>query len=509
MPSSKPLCGYRRLSVDRNGNKIGYEVQTEAGESWAQSSGHTIAHWYEDRNETAADENVRRDDYEQMLLDVAAGVYGGILVWRVDRLTRIDSEFLRILKIVKGVGGEIYSVHEGSTETDDNIISLKLKVLLGDHEVKSSKRRISANKQQRKKKGLYTGGGRRPYGFEAPVHDEFGRVVNVGRVGVAHVPHEVANLQAAAKRIAWDGDRYLDVVNDWHSAPEPIYGATGAPWNTKTLATLLTSPRMIGMQEVTEDGETTLMPAVWEPVLDERTWRRLVSLKGKAAYAYSARETYLLTNIASCGRCGMPLSGSQRKYEKGGAMVATPGYRCPSGAPYKARGHCGRLNVIAEPVENIVVAHVLVRLLRTRGVMESVGRPANDVMDEIDAVEKEMQAARDQLLEIESTFSLRKIKLDQFLRLQAPVQEEIEGLDRKAKVLAAKLESPTPAGSDWTDLPRWFEGLSGRQKRELVRAHIAGATVLPPGRSGRYFRKDRVVVVPLDIPLADPQEADA
>lgn len=511
MRSSRPVAGYRRLSVDRNGTKIGYEVQTGPVEEWAEARGRKIV-WYEDRNESAADETLHREGYEQMLQDIDAGMYSGLAVWRIDRLTRIDTEFLRVLGKVQGTGGHIFTIDEGlSTEVDSNIINIKLKVLLGDNEVRNSKRRISANKQLRKKKGLYTGGGRRPYGFEAPVHDDQGRVTNTGRVGVQHVPHEVALLREAAGRITKEKASYLDVVKDWHSRTPPVYGVTGAPWNTKTLATLLTSPRMIGMQEYEEGGEKTLIKASWEPVLDEKAWRRLVTLKakGRAGKPYNPRGTYLLSNLVSCGGCGRPLSGSTRIYKKGGEMVGTRGYRCPSGAPYKARGHCGKLNVIADPVEKIVATHIFVRLAATRRFTASIATKADDIMTQIDEIESIIQDSRDRLAEVEAAFQAKKLKLDKMLRLQAPIEAEIENLQARAKSLAGRLEIVVPTGGEWDDLPTWFAGLTLRQQKDLVARHIRRAEVAPPGRSGRYFKVERVVVDPFDIPLSDAEVVDA
>ncbi len=513
MPSSRgtldyagPCCGYSRLSVDRQGNKIGYEIQQDSGNGWAKRAETAIGHWYKDKNESAADKKVFREDFEQMLADIRAGMWKGIIVWRIDRLTRRVGQFADIIELLEEVGGFIYSVDEGlDSRNEDDLMLMNIKVVFGDSEVKGVRKRLRANKGAKAKAGMYTGGGRRPYGFEAPVHDEWGHVTNKGRVGVAHVEAEAANLRDAARRVAWEGESYLDVVTDWHSRPTPIYGATGAPWNTKTLQAILTAPRIVGMQEYRdpETGETALVKAQWKPILDERTWRRLVALKKPAGKNYNPHETYLLTNKALCGHCERGLSGSQRTYQKGGEMVATRCYRCPSHSQYKARGHCGKLNVIADPVEKIVVAHIFVRLRATHGTAAAFGPSHDAVFESLEGLEARRTECQQQLAEVKAAYTARRISMAEWLEVRDPVQREVESLEAQMKALTSRLDVPVPTGGELDDLPAWWEGLSFRQQKALLDRHIASVLVLPPGRSGRYFKKERVVVTPTDLEVPD------
>lgn len=501
-----PCCGYSRLSVDRLGNKIGYEVQQTPSDSWAERAGTAIGHWYKDKNESAADKDVFRKDFEEMLADVRAGLWKGIIVWRIDRLTRRSGQFEDIVEMLEAVGGFIYSVDEGlDSRNEDDLMMMKIKVVLGDNEVKGTKRRLRANKGAKTKAGMYTGGGRRPYGFEGPRHDEHGRVTNTGRVGVAHVEAEVAILRDAARRIAWEGESYVDVITDWHGRAEPIYGATGAPWNTKTLQHILTAPRIVGMQEYRdpETGEKVLVKAQWEPVLDDRTWRRLVAMRNPAGKNYNATERYLLTNKALCGHCQRGLSGSQRTYKKGGEAVPTRCYRCPSHTQYKARGHCGKLNVIADPVEKIVVAHMLVRVRRTQGVVAAFGASHDAIFESLGELEAKRTECQAQLDEVKAAYTARRISMAEWLEVRDPVQAEMESLETQMKALTGRLDVPVPVGSELDDLPAWFERLSFRQQKALVDAHVEQVVVLPPGRSGRYFKPERVVVTLTDLEVAD------
>lgn len=500
MTSSQAACAYSRLSQNRDGTKIGSEIQTDGVETWASRREYTVASWYRDPNVTAADPEIVREQFEQMLADVLAGLWKGVLVWRIDRLARQPWDFERLLRAVQANGGYIISTDERlDSRNPQDLSMMRMKVVMGDSEVQSSRVRIKANKSRRTREGLYKGGGRRPYGFEGPIHDDFGRVTNTGRCGIEHVADEVENLKDAARRIAFEGQSYSDVIHEWHDRATPVYGAMGAPWAIKTLETVLTSPRMIGMQEWTDPdtGVKGLVKAIWEPVLDEATWKRLVSMKRRADKPYNNRETYLLTNILRCGKegCTGALSGSQRTYKNDGQqMKAVRCYRCPSGAAYKARGQCGKLNVISEPVERIVVGWVLARVKRNRGVMLGIEQGGEEsVYDLLDALETKKAECDERLEELAAAFGNGHIKMPEWLAAKKPIQERLDEYEAKMKSVSTRLAIPTPVGRDYENLQLWFEALSFRQQKTLIETYVEYVTVLAPGRSGRYFNPARLV----------------
>src|SRR5206468_6723620 len=109
-----------------------------------------------------ADEEVWREDYERMLADVTASRWKGIVVWRMDRLTRLPTEFARIVKVLQKSGAYLYSVQDELDSRNDRQLSAMWDaVVSGEREIKGIKKRITANKRGRAKAGKYSGGGRR------------------------------------------------------------------------------------------------------------------------------------------------------------------------------------------------------------------------------------------------------------------------------------------------------------------------------------------------------------
>lgn len=519
MLSSRPWCGYRRLSQDRTaGRKIGPEIQTDSGARWVRNcvlplGAAEVDHWYQD-TETAGDEQVWREEYEQMLVDLAAGVYGGVVAYRCDRLTRLTGEFDRLLKAAARGNAEVAVSDENlRSGRPDDVTMMKFKVVLAEAELKGMKVRIKANKRRRSEKGFYNGGGNRPYGFEGATYEIDGTgekfVTNSGRVGVVHVAEETANIQEAARRIAWERESYTDVIKDWHSRTPPIYGSTGSPWNPKTLETVLTALRMVGkrlhrsIDEKTGVEIETEVKAVWEPVLDIETWEQLRRRK-RTHQPRGPRQRYLLSGLLKCGRCGRPLTGCNRRYFKDGEMRDNPSYRCKSHPSDKARGACGRLNVLAEPVEKIVVARALHWASQSEKLTSALSAE-DDLQAQYEGASVEIEKCDAELEELQLLKEERgrSMSLKEYMRLRDPIVADRESAQARSDSLLQRLQVPIPTARDRSNLVAWFEGMSPSQSRKFLEAWIGSVSVAAPGRSGRYFNPDRVTVTPAALQQAD------
>lgn len=510
VPNAKPWVELTRLTQER-GIKVGHKAQHQANAAYAERAGITIGSWRKESNVSTSDRGVYREVYEGILAEIEAGVWGGILVWRPDRLVRQSYEFERCLRLTRDSRALIATSCENWTTIDpDGVDRIRSAVAFAEREVEGMKLRIRANGNQRSREGLYHGGGFRPWCFEGPKRDKAtGRVKNSGRIGIKHVEAEVELANEAANRIAFNGETYTDVIEDWHTRTPPVYGVTGAPWSPSTLQKSLTSPRMVGKQLVKitnpETGEVIekSVKAQWKPVLPKATWKQLVSMLDTQRHK-AGRIRYLLTPVLECGRCHRRLTGCARKYNKGGQLVSTPTYRCRSHANDKARGACGKLNVIAEPVERLVIARVFQRLMRTREFGSGL-RQTDDLQAQIALQYAAVKRVSADLVTLENAQKdkAQRIPMAKFLEYRRPILDELDEVKAKLAALTQQLQVPHPAGEEWADLPVWFETLSEGQKAKLVLAHVKRVVVLPPGRSGRYFKPERVVVA-----LADSHEVD-
>lgn len=168
-------------------------------------------------------------------------------------------------------------------------------------------------------------------------------------------------MREAARRVL-AGESLYRMAADWTSREVPT--STGAPWSTTAMKTFLTAPRIAALRS--HRGEV-VGPALWAPILDETTWKRV-----RAILTDPARErkrpirSYLLTGLLQCGRCGTAMVASPRRTKTGGGKRGV--YMNGAGATQRAygcaltSGGCGRVFILAEGADAFVTDAVWFRL---------------------------------------------------------------------------------------------------------------------------------------------------
>lgn len=502
------IAGYTRLSVDRDGNKIGYDIQSEAIQQWADAYGYTVL-WYKDPDITAADRKIVRPEYERMLGDLKAGVVGGIVVWRIDRLVRLPREFERCFGFVEDAGGFIADCDQGfDSRKDMGKAIMRIIVIVSDLEISSMRVRQLAHQNAKAELGQYKGGGSRAFGFEGAIRNAKKQITNKGRIGVAHIPDEVALLKDAAKRIAWDGETYADVCRAWANRSPPVVGTRGKLWEVGQLSDVLTGYRTAGLRvtevEDEETGEFQVMEhkAEWEPILDRKTWEQLRAMRKVRPVSNSREADYLLIGgLAVCGRCGYRCTGATRpKYKGSGVRITT--YRCDSTMKAKRNGACSGVSIDSKAVELTVLAQLFTRLQGNPELFEAIDA------EETDLAQAELNVALKELLTCEA--ELEVVGKRQYLpeghedRLG---ESEARGArsaltTRKAVAqfvvdrFSRSASHPTPRGRDRDDLQAWFDALSTlSQKRAWLRSRIDKVVILPARQGLKRFDPDRVSIL--------------
>lgn len=496
------ITGYLRLSEDREGKKIGYDVQRRGIQAHATARGQRVTRWYQDRDLTAADLNVERPEYEAMLVDIANSVASPhVAIWRIDRLVRLSREYERCLGVIEDAGGDLTSTEDGfNTATPIGRLIVTILVAIAQMEIATMRVRSKAHHAEKARKGLYKGGGPRPMGFVGAEKDDNGGYLNSGAIGREHHPEEVPLLRDAARRVAWEGCDWTDIITDWANRTPPVTGTTGAPLSVTTLQRVLTGPRAIGKREAPDDdGQVTLVDANWEPIIDEATWRRLRGMIRRVGRT-GPQLSYLLSGWLLCGRCGRPLTGSRRR--KNNNPEAKRTYRCKSGVADKARGACGRLDVMADAVEAVVVARTLSRIADTPDILARVCSATQK--SDLDALLATIHDCDVELDSLAAQRGAREIDDREWKVARAPFKAKRAAAEAEFNRVSGQAKAPMPTSEDWRDLRAWFYGLpSDSARRSLLEVLITRITVAPAPRCGPRFDPRRV-----NVTFADAQGAD-
>jgi site-specific DNA recombinase len=319
-----------------------------------------IFRWVEQRKEgrivavykdiaSAYSEKSKRPEFENALDDVRAGRIDGIIVWKLDRLSRRTSEIRRITTFLEDHGSRLVSIHENIDTADPvkkEITNLLLAVLAGQAQAESESisARVRLHHYDMARKGIVQTGGKRPFGHTGEGWSEL-------------EPAEVKILHEAGERIL-EGESGYSIARDFTEREIPT--ATGATrWYSEVLMRMLRSPRMIGMQEY--GGK--LYPYNDVPAIFERDeWEHICAkLERRPA---TPSETRLLSNMALCAICSNHLRASGKGNLKG-RRQRDPGefsYRCRRKTMVRDDGACGKVQITGsladEEVSRRTIAYI-------------------------------------------------------------------------------------------------------------------------------------------------------
>jgi len=237
---------YSRVSTaEQAEDGISLDAQVAACRAALAARGLTLAHEYQDAGRSGRD--LDRPGIAQALADAEAGLIAGLIVWRLDRLTRSVRDLAGILESVENRGFGLMSVTE-SIDTASPIGRFVLHLLGAvaqwEREVIGERTRVAM--AQMRDQGLWTGGPIPP-----------GCAV-VGQPGNRRL---VAGPDAQRLRLAWDlilqGRSLIQACADLDAAGIPPPAGRGPDagqhWRPAALLRLLRAERVIG---ILVDAET-------------------------------------------------------------------------------------------------------------------------------------------------------------------------------------------------------------------------------------------------------------
>jgi DNA invertase Pin-like site-specific DNA recombinase len=285
---------YARISSDRDGESLGVERQLADCRKLCAQRGWEIKAEYIDNDISAAKPGKRRPEHERLMADIRSGKLDAVVVWDVDRLYRQPRELEPFVDACEAVGLRVLGSVGGDMDLNDEsaLFMLRMKVNMAAMEVAKIRKRTRRQKQERAEKGL-TNGGHRAFGFEPD--------------SVTIRESEAVHIRQAANRIL-EGGSLSGIVRDWNQ--QGILTVNNKHWTVSGLHTFFGRPRLAGIRQYQAQE---LGKAVWDPILDETTWRRVVAVSRDPARQppklnVKPDRTYPLRGVLHCGVCGKGLT---------------------------------------------------------------------------------------------------------------------------------------------------------------------------------------------------------
>jgi site-specific DNA recombinase len=451
---------YARISSDVHGQGLGVARQEEDCRRLAAQLGWTVAEVYVD-NDLSAFSGKRRPAYQRMLDDLAERRRDAVLCYHLDRLTRRPIELEQFVTTLDAAGIRQVRFVTGDADlgTGDGLLVGRIMAAVAANESAAKSRRVKRKLEQNAQAGLPHGGFRRPFGYE---DDK-----------ITVKPDEAKVIRALVARfLAGESLRSLCVWLD----DSGVRTVGGGVWRSPTVRGLLRSGRIAGLRE--QRGEV-VGTAAWPAIITAADRDRVLArMQEQTVTGRRTPRRYLLSGLLRCGRCGGKLFASPRG--------ASRRYVCLSGPDH---GGCGRLTVVAEPVEQLLTEAVLYRLDTpelTTALAE--GTTAEGGAAGLAAA---LDANQQQLDELAVMYGKQEISAREWRAAREPVEQRMQARRRQ---LAAATNTDALAGlpGHGRELRETWDGLNLTRQAAIVRALLDHAVIAPGSPGARELDIARV-----------------
>lgn len=437
---------YTRISRDTVGEGAGVERQRQDCVALCERRGWDVGEVVID-NDLSAFSGKHRPGYARVLDLIGRNEVDVLVAWHPDRLHRSPKELERFVELVESHSVAVATVTAGDVDlsTPEGRLMARITGAVARKESEDKSRRLRRKHQEIAQQGRVSGGGNRPFGFEAD--------------RVAHNKSEVRLIREAAKRVL-AGESLYGIVNDWTERGVPT--VTGAPWTTTHVRTFLLAPRVVGLR--VHDGVE--YPAVWKPILDRETWEQVGrALRSRSRARTRPARVYVLSGgLLRCGECDA-------------AMVAAPR---PTGRAYAClagHGGCNKVSIMADPVEQLVIEAALLRLdtpTLDRAIRDNPGREDADAGAELQAVEG-------RLAELAEMFAAGEIGRTEWRVARERLEERREALEVELSTVEV---NPLDAFAGKGKLRKAWPDMTVDQQRTILAAIIEKVTIASAARAG-------------------------
>jgi site-specific DNA recombinase len=245
--------GYERLSKDRSLKGTNVEIQRQEIKEFALGNGKPIWRHYSDNHKSASEFGTKpREKYLELVEDIKKSLVSEIIVTEIPRLCRQSTEANELIQLskvtafrfVKTTDDGVYDLHTPRGRKD-----FREAVSDAEFETDQGSTRQRRKKNHQAERGKYHGG-QRAFGYQGPIRDVEGMLLNYGKIGRAFIDEEVAVIRECVKRII-GGEGITNLARELNK--RGVATASGAKWRAGNLSMMLTNKRRVQWKD-TEHG---------------------------------------------------------------------------------------------------------------------------------------------------------------------------------------------------------------------------------------------------------------
>jgi site-specific DNA recombinase len=450
---------YARISSDREGDNLAISRQLADCGQLAAQRGWTVVERYVD-SDISAYSGKRRPEYLRLLDDIDTGAVDAVVVYHADRLHRHPRELEDFIDLCQRTRTKIATVSgDLDLSTHEGQLLARITGAVARKESDDKSRRIRRKHEELAAAGKPSGGGTRPYGYEADK-----RTI---------CPDEAEVIRGCARRVL-AGDSLRAICTDLNE--RGVTTVTGKQWTSQTLRRMLMSARISGQRE--HRGEI-VAKAAWPAIITPRQTHQLqAKLRDPARRTNRASRRYLLTQLLRCSHCKAMLVSRPRDDGK-------RRYVCASGPGFEG---CGKTTVIADPVEHFIAQAVLHRLESPR-LHEARKRPPEDAKGA--QWQAEIERRQGQLDDLAAMWAEGEITRGEWMRARTPIEKHLSTAKKKLAALN-RTTVLLPFVDDAQALREQWESMTLTRQHEIVVAALQHVEVRPAVRGRNRFDESRL-----------------
>ncbi|NUK87122.1 recombinase family protein [Streptomyces lunaelactis] len=460
-----------RISDDKAGDAQGVGRQEEDCRSLAQRLGWTVAQVVTE-NDTSAYKRKRiklpdgtsvlrtvRPRFRYVLDGLASGEFDGLIAYDLDRVARDMRDLEDLVDVVQsGYPHLPVESVSGSLRlaNSSDIAMARVMTVMANKSSSDTGRRVARKHEELAAAGKPGGGGFRGYGYDV-------RNLEI-------VPEEAEIVREIAGRIL-DDESLNAIAADLQAREVPT--VTGAPWNSRSVKSIVTKPRVAGLRAHRGD---VVGDAVWPPILDRGQWEDVCArLAGRVRNVDLTLQRWL-TGVLVCSKCGRTMPGAQ----------GNNGVRYWCATP---RGGCGKIAIKAEPVEAEIERRVLEGLSGPQ-VLEQLRHAATT--EATDDARRSLAEDEQQLKELAGMWARKQVSLAEYREARSLIEARVKDSRAFVTSRAPRVLRRLLAG----DIHEGWHALTPADKREVVIALGGMWRVMPHDRSkGNKFNPARLVPI--------------
>ncbi|HEY5475817.1 MAG TPA: recombinase family protein, partial [Tepidiformaceae bacterium] len=158
---------YARISDDKDGQQTATARQTQDARALAERRGWEVVDTFEDIDISAFKLKAKRPEFERMLIALRAGEISGVVVWKLDRLTRQQRDLVRVMEACEVHKAFIASVME-PIDTRESYGQFVAELLVAQARMESANTsaRLRRKARELSERGAPPTNGKRCFGYE-------------------------------------------------------------------------------------------------------------------------------------------------------------------------------------------------------------------------------------------------------------------------------------------------------------------------------------------------------